>query len=1094
MLSFKSLLSCGVATAAVFAAPHALAETRTFDVKAQPAVSAVPEFARQAQLQIIAPAGELSGVRTQAVVGEFEVRLALQRLLQGTPLSIASDTGRLITLRSTAAAKRRLSGHGALSGRILNPATGEYMPNARIRVVSADGERRETASGERGEYYLYEAPAGDVEVTVSFIGHPDTVLAARVAPDETTRLDVRLGQGAGAVDVGELIVVAARDGDARAIMSQRQSMDIINSLSAESYGDISEGNPGEFIKFMPGVDTDSVGDGTVRNVQLRGLPSAYTAVTLNGVNLAAADANDGAGASRTFSFEQMSLSGIDSIEISKTVSADVDANAPAGTVNVKTKRAFDREGRRIMLQVSGSTHSNVWDNLKRTGPGEGGYGGRKVLPSGVLEYSDVFLDGRLGVVANISKSNLYVEQEQTTLSRNYAPTAISPSPLGITVIEPQMGTREISRASAALNLDFKATDKLIVSLAAIVNESSIWAGSTAPNFTTGVRTRGLSGDPVFGFTTQQAATASTLLLENTVTYKKGEGRTLIPSFEYADGPWKLDGYASYSASTSNYDPIGEKGAVYALTAWPTSTGNFSATREPGDLYGQAWQIQQVSGPDWSQSSSFTIAGTPTIRTRNASSAEVSLGAAALNVSYDADVAGVPVTFKAGVKAQRAEYDFDNRADAYLYRYVGPLSTPQLLEAIRSTNQASYADSGIKITTLSGSQDIYLPSMYKLGEMFLTHPEDWEHTMSATNWYNANIANNRHYEEDTNAVYGMATATLTDQLTVRAGLRWEQTKSLALEPDPLSAEQVAAAGYAVSTTTGRATTIEGLQYQYQSRPKVERKGEYDNFFPSASLKYSFNDTTDLQLGYSRTIRRPEVSVLSGVWSVNDVDKIVSAPNPGLEPEISDNFSVRLVKYFEPVGMVAINYYRNQVKGLFQTQELTAAEFGYEGGEYADYTFRTTEKVSGDSISIQGYELEFSHALEYLPGPLAGLAVRGSFMVNDPEVPLVRVADKLATFSVSYKQGPARLYFNSVWTDEKYRSTTPSWFDKFWDTNLSGSYELGGGWEGFFSARNLLDRSRNVIVPGRLAADGSLGDHSAIYIHGGRNLTLGVRARF
>jgi iron complex outermembrane receptor protein len=311
---------------------------------------------------------------------------------------------------------------------------------------------------------------------------------------------------------------------------------------------------------------------------------------------------------------------------------------------------------------------------------------------------------------------------------------------------------------------------------------------------------------------------------------------------------------------------------------------------------------------------------------------------------------------------------------------------------------------------------------------------------------------------------------------------------------LSADEVRAAGFTVSAATGRATTVDGLKYQFQTRPKVEREGEYDYFFPSASLKYSFDDSLDLQVGYSRTIRRPEVSVLSGVWSVNDAEQIVTTPNPGLQPELSDNLSVRLVKYFEPVGMVAINYYRNRVKGLFQQQDLTAEEFGYDGVEYADYTFRTTTTVGGEAINIQGYELEFSHAMDYLPGPLSGLSVRGSFMINEPDIPIVRSADKLATLSVAYRGGPVKLYLNTVWTDDKYRTTTPSYFDAYWDTNLSGSYELRRGWEAFFSVRNLLDRSRNVIVPGSLATAGGVGDHSAIFIHGGANATIGVRARF
>src|SRR5690606_13099585 len=137
------------------------------------------------------------------------------------------------------------------------------------------------------------------------------------------------------------------------------------------------------------------------------------------------------------------------------------------------------------------------------------------------------------------------------------------------------------------------------------------------------------------------------------------------------------------------------------------------------------------------------------------------------------------------------------------------------------------------------------------------------------------------------------------------------------------------------------------------------------------------------------------------------------------------------------------------------------------------FRTTTTVDGDAIDIQGYELEFSHALDYLPSPLDGLSVRGSLMVNDPEVPIVRSADKIATFSLSYRKGPVKLYFNSVWTDYKYRTTTPSWFAPLWDTNLSGSYRFSSGWESFFSVRNLLNSERNVIVPGSLATSGPLG---------------------
>lgn len=998
------------------------------------------------------------------------------------------------TSRDTASDRASIASPGVITGRILDPATGEYLRNAIVTIETADGRRRTVTSGDGGVYRLADVAPGTARITVAFTGYPDDTGAVEVLAGQTVRHDVELGAAGQRAGAGEAIVVNADflDGDARAIMDQRRSMDIKNNLSVESYGDIADGNPAEFIKFMPGVDIDG-STGTAINVQLRGLPAAYTGVTFNGVSLASADANAGADSSRAFSFEGLSLSSVDSIEISKTTSADMEANSPAGTINIRPKRAFDRRGRRIVVQASGATHADLWDDDKRVGPGEGGYARRKLLPKGKLEYSDTFLDRRLGIVASVSQTNTYIEREQITAGRNYNPTAASPDPLGITSLELEVQPRTTSRFATSLNVDFKATDDLILSLVSSYNRGTIWQNATSPTFTTGVRSRGVDGDALFDFTTLQPETTATLTATNTNTFKINAGRSFIPSFEYASGNIKVDGNAFYSKATSSYDPLGKKGAIAGLTTPIRATGNFSVQRSR-DLFEQDWQIDQISGGDWSDPASFTIAGAPTIRVNNGRRSSLRIRGAGSNLTYYADFGQVPVELKTGFLIKSAKYEFENRGDAFLYEYVGPLSNSEFIAAIRSSNELSFGETGARVTTISGSRNIYLPSNYKLGSMFLSNPEHWKQVLTPTNWYNANVANSRNFEERTSALYVMATGELTDRLTARAGVRWERTDTSALEFDPLSAQELEAAGYDVSASTGRATTIEGLEYQYFSRPKVKRKGNYDHFFPSASLKYGFTRDTYLHLGYSRTIQRPEVSVLAGVWAVDEIDQIVRAPNPGLEPSLSDNFSARLAHYFEPVSMVAVNFYMNKVKGLFQEQDLTAEEFGNTDPRYASYTFITTTTVDENAIDIRGVEVEFNHSLSYLPSPLDGLSVRGSFMYNDPEVKIVRVADKVASLSLSYKKGPVQLFLNTLWNDDKYRSTTPSWFDRRLDVSLSGSLEVAPQVETFFSVRNLLNNPLNVIVPGSLATGGGVGDHSAIYVNNGTSGTIGVRARF
>src|SRR3546814_15133043 len=108
---------------------------------------------------------------------------------------------------------------------------------------------------------------------------------------------------------------------------------------------------------------------------------------------------------------------------------------------------------------------------------------------------------------------------------------------------------------------------------------------------------------------------------------------------------------------------------------------------------------------------------------------------------------------------------------------------------------------------------------------------------------------------------MGTAEIASNVKFRAGVRWERTDTRAREFDPLTPAEVEAAGYAVSASTDRAKTIEGLQYQYLTRPAITRKGKYDFFFPSASLNYLPADDRSEE----RRVGKECVSTCSSRWS-------------------------------------------------------------------------------------------------------------------------------------------------------------------------------------------------------------------------------------
>ncbi|HTC84357.1 MAG TPA: TonB-dependent receptor, partial [Rhizomicrobium sp.] len=99
----KDWLAYGVALAALPANP-ALAEPRSIDIPSEEAAKSIPEFARQENIQIIAPVSQLHGIKTQAVSGRMELDEALRTLLVGTGLEVASNDGITIVLRRAAEA------------------------------------------------------------------------------------------------------------------------------------------------------------------------------------------------------------------------------------------------------------------------------------------------------------------------------------------------------------------------------------------------------------------------------------------------------------------------------------------------------------------------------------------------------------------------------------------------------------------------------------------------------------------------------------------------------------------------------------------------------------------------------------------------------------------------------------------------------------------------------------------------------------------------------------------------------------------------------------------------------------------------------
>lgn len=146
----------------------AWAQSVKFDVPEGELRTSLPEFARQAGLQIIVPGEGTERLHTPKIKGEMDARRALAVFLQGTGIRIASDDGHTISL---AAPSVKPAGRGPVNRGSRQEAAEDVreaapVPRANVSVptpAAADGKNATTldglvVTGSRLNHAVFESP------------------------------------------------------------------------------------------------------------------------------------------------------------------------------------------------------------------------------------------------------------------------------------------------------------------------------------------------------------------------------------------------------------------------------------------------------------------------------------------------------------------------------------------------------------------------------------------------------------------------------------------------------------------------------------------------------------------------------------------------------------------------------------------------------------------------------------------------------------------------------------------------------------------------------------------------------------------------
>lgn len=199
------------------------------------------------------------------------------------------------------------------------------LPGASIQL---DAQNSRSISGNEGIATLINVTKGKHTITVTYIGYKTFQLEFDCAA--SMDLTARLQSGSNALQ--SVLVLGDRlKGQAKALNQQKNSDNITNIISSDQVGRFPDANVGDALKRVPGITMQN-DQGEARNIIVRGMGPEFNSVTFNGERIPSAE-----GDNRRVQMDLIPSDMVQTIEVNKTLTADMDADAIGGSVNLITR-------------------------------------------------------------------------------------------------------------------------------------------------------------------------------------------------------------------------------------------------------------------------------------------------------------------------------------------------------------------------------------------------------------------------------------------------------------------------------------------------------------------------------------------------------------------------------------------------------------------------------------------------------------------------------------------------------------------------------------------------------------------------------------
>src|SRR5215475_3288817 len=219
---------------------------------------------------------------------------------------------------------------GTLSGKV-SDSTGGVLQGAQITL---DPGGASAVSDVLGEFRINGVDAGNYTVTITYIGFKTFTKAVTISAGQTANLDSELSVEA--VDIQVEITSERGSAEIEAVNRERTADNIIQVLPADVIRSLPNANMADALGRLPSVTIER-DEGEGKYVQIRGTEPRLSNTTIDGVNVPSPESGV-----RQIKFDAIPADLVESVEINKTLQANMDGDGIGGSVNLVTKTASER--------------------------------------------------------------------------------------------------------------------------------------------------------------------------------------------------------------------------------------------------------------------------------------------------------------------------------------------------------------------------------------------------------------------------------------------------------------------------------------------------------------------------------------------------------------------------------------------------------------------------------------------------------------------------------------------------------------------------------------------------------------------------------